>query len=231
MSVSASPIPAWKRLLPNVLTGARLVLACTFVVVLQRWKPLTVPLTHPDWVLLTATIMFIVAALTDVVDGHLARAWNATSKFGRVMDPFADKVLVLGAFILLAGPDFSSGRTVEINPLVARFHITGVEPWMVVVILARELLVTSLRSMVESSGEPFGANIWGKLKMFVQSAAAPTILAMVATVDVRVGTTGRIVVLAAAWTAVIVTAVSAIPYVLRAIAAAKASVVREKGEA
>lgn len=226
---SAAPIPAWKRLLPNVLTGGRLVLACTFVVVLQRWKTTTVPLSHPDWVLVTAGILFVVAALTDVIDGHLARAWNATSKFGRVMDPFADKVLVLGAFILLAGPDFSSVRTVD--PAAPNFHITGVEPWMVVVILARELLVTSLRSMVESGGEPFGASIWGKIKMFVQSAVAPTIIGMVALFDVRPGSQGRTVVLIAAWTAVVVTAVSAIPYVLRAIAAAKASVAREKGEA
>ncbi len=229
MNASVAPIPAWKRALPNVLTGGRLVLACTFVVVLQRWKPMTVPLTQPDWVLLTATIMFVVAALTDFVDGHLARAWNATSKFGRVMDPFADKVLVLGAFILLTGPDFTSERTID--PAALKFHITGVEPWMVVIILARELLVTSLRSMVESTGEPFGANIWGKLKMVVQSVTAPAIILMVAITDVRPGTTGRIVVLAAAWTAVIVTAVSAVPYITRAIAAAKASVGREKGDA
>ena len=72
MNATVAPIPAWKRALPNVLTGGRLVLACTFVVVLQRWKPITVPLTHPDWVLLTATVMFIVAALTDFVDGYLS---------------------------------------------------------------------------------------------------------------------------------------------------------------
>ena len=85
-----------------------------------------------------AVAIFLIAAVTDLLDGYLARRWKVEGVFGRVVDPFVDKVLVLGSFIFFAGGNFTS--------------ITGVVPWMVVVILARELLVTSLRGSMEGSG-------------------------------------------------------------------------------
>ena len=190
-----------------------MVITIAFLILLQRWEPRSVPLSHPDWTLIWAGALFVIAAITDAFDGHLARAWNAVTKFGRVMDPFADKMLVLGAFVLLAGPDFQSVNTVD--PQAARYHITGIEPWMVVVIISRELLVTSLRGMIEGGGVSFAANAWGKAKMILQSVAIPTIIGMVALFDVRAGTSGRIVIQCAVWLVVVVTAVSSWPYIVR----------------
>jgi CDP-diacylglycerol--glycerol-3-phosphate 3-phosphatidyltransferase len=216
-----APLPAWKRALPNALTAARVVIAIAFVILLQSWKPLNVPITHPDWVLIYSTILFSIAAITDIFDGRLARAWGVESKFGRVMDPFADKVLVLGAFILLAGPDFSSLNTID--PDGKRFHISGIEPWMVVVVLIRELLVTSLRGLIESHGGSFAASLAGKLKMIVQSVGLPIIMMILALFPVHQGTSGRIGILMVTWIMLIVTATSGLPYLIRGIQALRAS--------
>ncbi|MFG0252788.1 MAG: CDP-alcohol phosphatidyltransferase family protein, partial [Phycisphaerales bacterium JB038] len=114
--------------LPNLLTVLRLVLAAVFFVTLEQYR---VGHDGGEIVLTIATVLFVVAACTDALDGHLARRWQVESTFGRIIDPLADKVLVLGAFIYLAGPRFSlpadSGQ------------ISGVYPWMVVVILTREI--------------------------------------------------------------------------------------------
>lgn len=216
-----TPLPPWKRTLPNALTAARVVIALAFVVLLQSWKPLRIPIPHPDWVLIYATILFAIAAITDIFDGRLARAWGVESKFGRVMDPFADKVLVLGAFILLAGPDFSSLNTID--PEGKRFHISGIEPWMVVVVLVRELLVTSLRGLIESQGGSFAASFSGKLKMIVQSVGLPIILGTLAIFPAQQGTPGRMAILATTWTMLIVTAISGLPYLIRGIQALRDS--------
>jgi CDP-diacylglycerol--glycerol-3-phosphate 3-phosphatidyltransferase len=218
---TSAPLPAWKRTLPNALTAARVVIAIAFVILLQSWKPLNVPITHPDWVLIYSTIFFSIAAITDIFDGRLARAWGVESKFGRVMDPFADKVLVLGAFILLAGPDFSSLNTID--PDGKRFHISGIEPWMVVVVLIRELLVTSLRGLIESHGGSFAASLAGKLKMIVQSVGLPIIMIILALFPVQLGTPGRFAILIVTWIMIIVTVISGLPYLIRGIQALRDS--------
>lgn len=196
-------------------------IALAFVVLLQSWRPAAIPIPHPDWVLIYATILFAIAAITDIFDGRLARAWKVESKFGRVMDPFADKVLVLGAFILLAGPDFFSLNTVD--PTGKRFHITGIEPWMVVIVLIRELLVTSLRGLIESSGGSFAASMAGKLKMIVQSIGLPLIIMIVALFPVWLDTPGRIAILVTTWIMLLVTIISGLPYVWRGIQALRES--------
>ncbi len=218
---SRTSIPSWKRTLPNALTAARVVIALAFVVLLQSWRPAAIPIPHPDWVLIYATILFALAAITDVFDGRLARAWNVESKFGRVMDPFADKVLVLGAFILLAGPDFSSLNTLD--PDGKRFHISGIEPWMAVVVLVRELLVTSLRGLIESGGGSFAASISGKLKMLVQSVGLPLIVMIVAVFPVGIDTPGRLAILITTWIMLGVTIASGLPYLIRGIQALRDS--------
>ncbi|MEL6796931.1 MAG: CDP-alcohol phosphatidyltransferase family protein, partial [Planctomycetota bacterium] len=146
--------------------------------------------------------------LTDAADGYLARKWNAITRFGRVMDPFADKILVLGALVLLAGPRFDDAGT----------PLAGFTGWMVVVIIARELLVTSLRGLAEGSGIDASANWSGKIKMVLQSVAVPAVLLSIALLDQPMSqhvNTG----LALATT--IVTALSAWPYITRAIAQGK----------
>ena len=97
------------------------------------------------------------------------------------MDPFADKILVLGTFIFFAGKNFIIPESVEDHTANRMWvkTITGVAPWMVVVMLARELLVTSLRGISEAAGQSF-AHVWaGKFKMAFQSGTVLVILAYV----------------------------------------------------
>ena len=158
------------RSLPNQLTLLRLVLAAVFFLILNLYK-------YPDgpqWAILLAFGLFILAALTDWLDGYLARKWQVESTFGRIMDPFCDKVLVLGALVYLSGRRF-------VDPVAIANHefltmASGVYPWMVTLMLARELLVTGIRGEMESTGVKFGANLFGKLKMIFQSVGIPVII-------------------------------------------------------
>lgn len=149
--------------LPNQLTLARLLLSAIFFLILALESHGTFAPESRSIVLLIATLLFILAVLTDFLDGYLARRWKMVSTFGRIADPFADKILICGGFIMLIGiaPQF-------------------VEPWFAVVIVVREFLVSGLRSFFESKGVAFGAVFIGKLKMFVQSVAVPVTLGFVA---------------------------------------------------
>ncbi|MFW6038886.1 MAG: CDP-diacylglycerol--glycerol-3-phosphate 3-phosphatidyltransferase, partial [bacterium] len=161
------------RQVPNILTVLRLVLAAVFFIVLNQYR---YDSGRPEWLLVAAGVIFILAALTDAADGYLARRWHVESTFGRIMDPFCDKVLVIGAFIYLAGPRFVIPDRVPDSFFTM---VSGVYPWMVAIILARELLVTAVRGEVETTGVAFGANLWGKLKMILQSIGIPVILLIV----------------------------------------------------
>jgi CDP-diacylglycerol--glycerol-3-phosphate 3-phosphatidyltransferase len=203
--------PGLRRSLPNALTVARLVLAGAFFATITlslRMGP------HPDRALWgnLAVGLFVTAALTDLLDGYLARRWQVVSGFGRIMDPFVDKVLVLGAFVFLASPRFA----VPSDGDDERFRmLTGVQSWMVTVMLARELFVTSVRGVLEGRGVAFGAEWAGKLKMVLQSVAAPFCL-FVAVNDglaEKGGWTGTRDFLV--WATVVVTLWSAWPYVRR----------------
>lgn len=145
--------------LPNQITLGRLVLAAVFCVFLTRFdgRERERMTGLVDWTF----AIFVVAALSDVLDGYLARRSNQVTSFGRVVDPFVDKMLILGGFVLMLGRNFldAAGTT----------NLAGIEAWMVVVVLGRELLVTSLRGISESRGTQFAANAAGKLKMWVQS--------------------------------------------------------------
>ncbi|MCC6581749.1 MAG: CDP-alcohol phosphatidyltransferase family protein [Phycisphaeraceae bacterium] len=163
-----------RRHLPNQLTMLRLALAAVFFVVLNQYR-------YPrasEAVLWTSIVLFVIAALTDIADGYLARKWKVESTFGRIMDPFVDKVLVIGAFIYLSGPRFVDPASVERGELFTM--VSGVYPWMVAIILARELLVTGVRGELEGRGIRFGAKLGGKLKTLLQSIAIPFVLGIVA---------------------------------------------------
>jgi CDP-diacylglycerol--glycerol-3-phosphate 3-phosphatidyltransferase len=161
------------RHVPNALTGSRLVLAVVFFLMLSFYQHAG---RGDPWLLNAAFFVYVVALVTDFLDGYLARRWKVEGAFGRVVDPLVDKVLVLGSFIFFAGKNFI------IPPLedqaVVR-TISGVAPGIVVILLTRELLVTSLRASSEGTGQAFGAAFSGKLKMTLQSVTILVILAYV----------------------------------------------------
>jgi CDP-diacylglycerol--glycerol-3-phosphate 3-phosphatidyltransferase len=206
-------MPAMHRNLPNIITMARLVMAGGFFLVLNSYR---YP-AGPQWVLLLAIVIFILAAATDWLDGYLARKWQVESTFGRIMDPFCDKVLVLGAFIYLSGTRFIDPVAVKQNEYMTM--TTGIYAWMVVLMLARELLVTGIRGELESQGVKFGANFWGKLKMILQSVAIPVILLIVWYDPRRFEEETLIYWLPdiIAYTVVFVTIMSGLPYVIDAV--------------
>ncbi len=145
------------RNLPNLITGGRLVLALLLFGILVAVEVAARgdggPAAGRERLLLNVSlVIFVLAAISDALDGQIARRWGLQTDFGRIVDPFADKVIVCGTFVLLA-------------PLKG----SQVSSWMVVVILARELLVDGLRGFAESRGVAFPASVWGKTKMVTQS--------------------------------------------------------------
>lgn len=129
--------------IPNQLTTLRVILIPVFMFFF------TSDITANN---IIAAIVFIVASLTDFLDGHLARKWNLVTNFGKIMDPFADKLLVLTALIYLA--------------------ISGIIPgWPVIIIIGRELLVTSLRALAADNGIILAARNLGKFKTVSQMFA------------------------------------------------------------
>jgi CDP-diacylglycerol--glycerol-3-phosphate 3-phosphatidyltransferase len=166
----------WK-LVPNILTFMRLGLTFIFLAMILYWPRVT---DHP-WFLDIAFVLFVIAGLTDVVDGHIARRWNATSKFGRMIDPLVDKVLVCGAFIcfaLIGVPKLFDWGPAQLA--VVHWGIVGI-------LLLREIYVTVLRQVAESRGINFAAVRLGKIKMFVQIFAIGTVLIKVAHVPAAWG--------------------------------------------
>jgi len=163
------------RHIPNALTVGRLALTLVFLLMVLYAPRLG---EAKPWPFLTAAfVLFVIAGLTDVVDGTIARALGVTSKFGRLLDPLVDKVLVCGAFIcfaLVGQPRFA-------NFLVAPYELPewlfDVFRWLTAVILAvREVGVTILRHVAEARGVAFGAVVSGKIKMFLQSFAIGTVV-------------------------------------------------------
>ena len=180
---------------PNLISAARLVLAIVLFVLIERS-------THA-----AAFWAFVVAASTDWVDGWYARRFNAVSVLGRILDPLVDKVIVCGAFILLAA------RPVPGEPPPA------ILPWMALVVVVRELVVTALRAELERSGRDFSAGWSGKLKMLLQC------LAVGADLVVRSGlllpyeaaqAVVRVVAVLLAWAAVVLTVWSGVEYLVKA---------------
>lgn len=166
------------RHVPNALTGLRLLLAVVFFTMLSFYQYEG----RGDPTLLNcAFVVYLVALITDFLDGYLARRWHVEGAFGRIVDPFVDKILVLGAFIFFAGKNFIIPDTEIPSPgrLMVVKTITGVAPAMVVILLARELLVTALRGEAEAGGQNFGAEFSGKLKMVLQSVTILIILVYV----------------------------------------------------
>jgi CDP-diacylglycerol--glycerol-3-phosphate 3-phosphatidyltransferase len=155
----------WKHV-PNILTFLRLGLTVIFLGMIL-YAPHG---ANRSRFLDIAFGIFVVAGLTDAVDGHVARRFNAASKFGRMVDPLVDKVLVCGAFVCFAivgMPRFSDWGPVAL----------AVVHWLVAAILIlRETYVTVLRHRAEARGINFAAVASGKIKMLIQSFAIGAVL-------------------------------------------------------
>lgn len=106
---------------------------------------------------------FVLVAASDVLDGWLARRGNHVTAFGRIADPFVDKVLVLGTMVFLA-----------VLPWSSKYF----PAWVVVVVMSREFLITAIRGYVESVGGQLSADWFGKVKMFAQCFACGAVLGM-----------------------------------------------------
>ncbi|MFM1801249.1 MAG: CDP-diacylglycerol--glycerol-3-phosphate 3-phosphatidyltransferase [Planctomycetota bacterium] len=107
----------------------------------------------------TALVLFALAAISDWFDGYIARRFNQGTVLGRQLDPLVDKIVVIAVLVHLAALPGS-----------------GVRPWMVSVILTRELIIQALRSQLESASVGFGAKMAGKLKMTIQCFAIVAVL-------------------------------------------------------
>jgi CDP-diacylglycerol--glycerol-3-phosphate 3-phosphatidyltransferase len=176
--------------LPNLITVSRLLLAIVlFVLIFLKGQ----------WI--TAAVLFAVAASTDALDGYIARRYGMVTTLGRILDPFVDKIIICGAFIFLLEKksDFDS----------------GVNAWMVIIVIGREMFVTSLRGFLEKHGCDFSASTSGKIKMVLQCAA---VTAALLSLSPHFESSGfnllRDILL---WTAVAATVYSGADYVFRAV--------------
>ena len=168
---------------PNALSAARLLLAIV-VCILIEWR-----------FLFPAVICFLVAASTDWIDGWWARRYQQVTKLGRILDPFVDKVIICGAMIALSAVPNSA-----------------IAPWMATLVVARELLVTSLRGMIEGQGGDFSAKQLGKWKMVAQCGTVVSVLIELqyATAPAWIHWTS----IGLVWLAIIMTVLSGLEYVL-----------------
>ena len=126
--------------LPNKLTMLRVILIPFFVVCEL------IPYSWGKW---AALVIFVAASITDKLDGTIARKYNLITNFGKFMDPLADKLLVCSAMICFVG-------------------LRTLEPWIVIIIVAREFIISGFRLIAAENGVVIAANYWGKFKTVSQ---------------------------------------------------------------
>ena len=142
--------------LPNKLTVLRIILVPFFVFFL---------LTDFKFHSIVALVLFIVASITDSLDGKIARKRNLITDFGKFADPLADKILVISALICFV-------------------ELGIVSSWLVIIVLFREFSVTSIRLVASAKGKVVAANIWGKAKTVSQMIAVILTIVLLACVDI-----------------------------------------------
>ncbi len=141
--------------LPNKLTVLRLILVPIFVVIMM--------VSDAIWASVAGLVLFIVASLTDMLDGKIARKYNLVTDFGKFLDPLADKFMVIGAMLVIL---YRANARENPNVLFSNIFF-----WAVLVVIFRELAVTSMRLVVSgSSGIVVAANMLGKIKTCTQIA-------------------------------------------------------------
>lgn len=134
--------------LANKITLARILMVPIFMVLILVEFPY-----HME----AALALFLIASLTDKLDGYIARKYNMITDFGKFMDPLADKLLVTGAFVAL-------------------IQLGRIEAWIVFIILAREFAVTGLRTLAASQNIVIAASNYGKIKTVTQIIAIAVLL-------------------------------------------------------
>jgi CDP-diacylglycerol--glycerol-3-phosphate 3-phosphatidyltransferase len=167
--------------IPNILTLGRFALTTVFLIMLLYSSRFYAQgeMSFPNF-LDVAFVILVIAAFTDMIDGLIARRLNVTTKFGRMLDPLVDKVLVCGAFVCFA--IIGEPKLFDFEPT-----IMAVIHWSVAgVIILREVYVTALRHIAEARGVDFAATISGKIKMFLQSFAIGTVVIKIAHVRTAV---------------------------------------------
>ena len=166
--------------LPNKLTMFRVILIPFFIVFLL------IPITPYDkWI---ALAIFVIASLTDLLDGKIARKYNLVTNFGKFMDPLADKLLVCSALICL----------IELGQLPA---------WMVIIIISREFIISGFRLVASDNGVVIAASYWGKFKTTFQMIAVILKILNVPTLAVITDL--------CVWIALILTVVSLADYLMK----------------
>ena len=178
--------------LPNVLVILRIILIPVFLFFVLRIVPGEFVMR---WL---ALIVFVVAAISDFLDGYFARKWSQVSSFGKLMDPLADKMLVSAA-------------------LIALVYMQYLTVWIVVVIICREFWVTALRLLaLEQGQEVIAASIWGKIKTVLQMTMIITLLTGFGTADfllpINFGQAGSVIVTILIYLSLIATVFSAYEY-------------------
>ncbi len=179
--------------LPNKLTIFRMILIVPFVVILlggyQEWGWFTAVfggvLEYMDYV---ALAIFIIASLTDLIDGKIARKYHMVTDFGKFMDPLADKLLVCAAMIAL----IEMGR---------------IPSWIVIVIISREFIISGFRLIASDNGVVIAASYWGKFKTTFQMVM---ICLMIADIPKL-----RLVTDIVMWIALVLTVVSLADYLMK----------------
>ncbi|SKB89981.1 CDP-diacylglycerol--glycerol-3-phosphate 3-phosphatidyltransferase [Lachnospiraceae bacterium] len=162
--------------LPNKLTVFRVILIPFFIAVLMT----NCIGAASKWV---ALAIFIVASLTDMLDGKIARKYNLVTNFGKFMDPLADKMLVCSALICLT----AMGK---------------IPAWMVIVIVARDFTISGFRLVAVEQGKVIAANYWGKFK-----TAAQMVMICLVVADIQIPVM-QIITEAFKWIAVVLTIIS-----------------------
>lgn len=182
--------------LPNLITVSRLVLSIVLFALID---------IGGYWV--ASAALFVFAAATDWLDGYLARKYGQVTTLGRILDPFVDKIIVGGTFLFLLAKNGAThdGHTIE----------SGVNAWMVIAVIGREMFVSSLRGFLEQQGKDFSASFTGKAKMMLQCVAVTaSLLSLNPDLHWPWLAPVRDVLL---WSAVIVTIWSGLVYVDRAV--------------
>jgi len=142
----------WERRLkniPNILAALRILLAFLMYLFLVNRDLFHI---HPSWLDYFAALIFVIASITDFFDGYIARNFNASSKLGEILDPLADKMLTLGAFLGL-------------------LYLHRANAWAIYLILVREFFITGLRVVMASEGLSVKASFIGKVKTVFQMIA------------------------------------------------------------